>query len=43
MQKGAQMKKFRTMHQQMPSEAEIKSDVKSVLKRYGGTRAPLPQ
>ena len=43
MQKGAQMKKFRTMHQQMPSEAEIKSDVKSVLKSYGGTRAPLPQ
>ena len=37
------MKKFKTMHQQMPSEAEIKSDVKSVLKRYGGTRAPLPQ
>ena len=27
----------------MPSEAEIKSDVKTVLKRYGGTGAPLPQ
>ena len=36
------MKKFKGMQQQIPSEAEIKSDVKSVLKRYGGTGAPLP-
>lgn len=42
MQKGAPMKKVRGMQQQMPSEAEIKHDVQSVVKRYGGTGAPLP-